>query len=90
MRKKPPTLFEAIQIFLGPIMAEACRIVEEGDAEADCTVSFYGYDVKMKLGDLQALDRAFAAEFRRKEARDEAKFKKDDLIARMKSGKAMA
>jgi hypothetical protein len=82
---KAPSMFEAIQQFLSPIMAEACRIVDEGNPESDCMVSFLGFNVKMKLRDIQALDRAYAAEFHRREKRDENKANGDDLVSRMRS-----
>jgi hypothetical protein len=81
---KPPTCFEAITNFIGQIAAGYARVLDEGDPEAECTISFYGYTTKMKLGDLQALDRAHAAESERREKAAERKFNKDNLFSRMK------
>ena len=88
MKVNKPTLYEAVQCFLGPIMAEYCRIIDEGDPKAEVIVKVYGYEAKLTLGDLQKLDEAYRTEFYRREKRDENKFKRDDLIARMNGGKA--
>ena len=85
---KSPTLFEAVRNFLGPIAAEYARIIDEGDPEAEVTVKVYGYEAKVTLAELKALDKAYMTEFYRREKRDENKFKRDDLIARMNGGKS--
>ena len=65
------TLYEAVQAFMGQIAAEYGRIVDEGNPEMPVTVSLGGYEVKMKLADIQRLDRAFMQAFDAKVKRDE-------------------
>ena len=81
---KAPTLFEAVQLFLGPIVAEYARIIDEGDPEAECIVQVYGYKATLKLADLKRLDEAYSAAVYQREAKIDRKFKRDDLVARMK------
>jgi hypothetical protein len=84
-----PYLYEAVQGFLGPIMAEYALLIEDGDPLWTVTVQVGSHPVEMKLGAIQALNRAHAAEFDRRQARAERKANQDDLINRLKSGKAM-
>ena len=68
-----PTLYEAVQAFMGQIAAKYGRIIDEGDDDMPVTVTLGGYAVNMKLLDLKRLDRAYAHAFDQKCKRDERK-----------------
>jgi hypothetical protein len=67
------TLYEAVQAFMGPIVAEYGRIVEDGQPDMPVRIILGGYTVEMTLADLQRLDRAYAQAFDQKLKRDERK-----------------
>lgn len=79
MSKKAPTLYEAIQQFLGPLSAEYCRLIGEGSPEMPVEIKLGGYVYKTTLADIQALDRAYLAAFEDKQKRA-AKRAKGTLI----------
>lgn len=70
-----PTLFEAVQRFLGPLEAEYCRIIDEGSPDMPVTILLGNYEYKTTLADIKALDRAYAKAFDDKLKRSERKAK---------------
>jgi hypothetical protein len=54
-------LIDAVGAFLGPIMAEYCRLIDEGDPAMPLTISLGGYQHETTLGVLQEIDRAYLA-----------------------------
>lgn len=58
MAERTPTLYEAVEAFMGPIVAEYGLVVESGNPEMSVIVKIGGYEIQMKLADLQRLDRA--------------------------------
>lgn len=73
-----PTLYEAVQAFMGQISAEYGRIIEDGADDMPvfiCLGRKDGYSVELKLSDLKRLDRAYAHAFEAKLARDAKKAK---------------
>lgn len=58
---KAPTLMEAVEQFMGPLLAEYARLIEEGDPDAQLVLEIQGYRYFTKLRDLQTLDRAHSA-----------------------------
>ena len=54
------TLIDAVRSFLGPIMAEYCRLIDEYDGELPVEIHFGGYVYKTTLQDFKDLDRALA------------------------------
>lgn len=56
---RTPNLSDAVRSFLAPIMAEGCRVVDDGHPEMPVTVSFGPCTVEMKLADLKRLSDAF-------------------------------
>lgn len=75
MSDKAPTLYDAIQGFLGPLVAEYGRIVDEGNPDMPVTISLGGYEHKTTLEAIKRLDRAHQAAFEAKCARDAKKAK---------------
>lgn len=59
------TLTDAIAAFLGPLMADYARLIEEGDPDMPVTICFGGYEHATTLGAIQSLDRAYADTFER-------------------------
>lgn len=70
---KAPTLYEAIQRFLGPLEAEYARIIDEGAGDMPVEISLGGYKHTTTLQAIKDLDRAYAAAFEAKCARDAKK-----------------
>lgn len=68
---KTPTLYEAVEGFLGPLMAEYCRLIEEGSDDAPVTIMIGNYPHKTTLKAIKDLDRAHRAAFEAKCKRDE-------------------
>lgn len=75
MKDKAPTLYDAIQGFLGPLVAEYARIVDEGNPDMPVTISLGGYEHKTTLEAIKQLNRAHQAAFEAKCARDAKKAK---------------
>ena len=73
MAEKAPTLYEAIQAFLGPLHADYCRIIDEGRPDMPVTISLGNYEHHTTLAVIKDLDRAYAAAFEAKLKRDEKK-----------------
>ena len=72
MSNKPaPTLYAAVGGFLGPLLADCCRLVDECSDDAEVIVKVAGYSHKTTLKTIKDLDRAYAAAH-------EAKLKRDD------------
>lgn len=62
------SLIHAVSVFLGPIMAEYARPIDEGDPETPIFILIGGeggYTYETTLRDLQALDAAYADAFER-------------------------
>ena len=66
MKDRPPTLYEAIEGFLGPLMAEYARLIDEGNPDLPVIVKLGGYEHKTTLAVLKKLDRAHHAAFETK------------------------
>lgn len=73
MSKPAPTLFDAVQAFLGPLEAEYCRLIEEGPRDLAVTIYLGGYKHETTLGLIKDLDRAYAAAHEAKLKRNERK-----------------
>lgn len=73
MSDKAPTLYNAIAGFLGPLSADYARIIDEGSDDMPVTVSLGGYHHKTTLKTIKEMDRAYAAAFEAKCARDAKK-----------------
>ena len=65
----PLSIYQAVERFLGPLMAEYARLIDEGSPDMDVIMHIGGYRYATKLADLKALDRAFHAAFDAKLAR---------------------
>jgi hypothetical protein len=59
------TLPEAVAAFLGPLMAEYARLIEESDRDTVVTIMFGHHGYRTTLGVIQDLDRAYAETFER-------------------------
>lgn len=70
MSTKPPTLYNAMAAFLGPLEAEYARIIAEGHPDMPVTISLGSYEHKTTLSVIKDMDRAHAAAFEAKIARD--------------------
>jgi hypothetical protein len=70
-----PTLFEAVRDLLGPIMAEGCRVIDEGSDDMPVTITFGPCEAELTLADLKKLDRAYQQALHEKEQRAERKAK---------------
>lgn len=73
MSDKAPTLYDAIAGFLGPLAADYARIIDEGSPDMPVTVFLGGYKHQTTLAAIKAMDRAYAAAFEAKCARDAKK-----------------
>jgi hypothetical protein len=73
MSKKAPTLYDAVSNFLGPLVAEYARLIDEWPAETPVTIKMGGYEHETTLQVLKDLDRAHGAAFDAKIARDAKK-----------------
>ncbi len=71
MPKDAPTLYDALAGFLGPLVAEYGRIIDEGGADMPVEVRLGGYVHKTTLATIKAMDRAHHAAFEAKLKRDE-------------------
>lgn len=69
------TLYEAVQEFLGPLVAEYGRIVEEWPPETPVSIRLAGYTHRTTLAGLKNLDRAYRDAFEAREKRDARKAK---------------
>lgn len=67
---KAPTLYEAVQGFLGPLEAEYARIIDEGSPDLPVTISLGGYKHETTLATIQRLEKAYQHAFEVKLARD--------------------
>lgn len=70
---KAPTMYDAIAGFLGPLAAEYARIIDEGSDDMPVEINLGGYKHKTSLRAIKNLDRAYAAAFEAKCARDAKK-----------------
>jgi hypothetical protein len=73
---KPPTLFDAIQWFLGPMHGDVGRLIDDWAPDAPVTITFGGpggYQHKTTMGKIQDLDRAYMAAHDAKMKRSEKK-----------------
>ena len=75
MTDKPPTMFDALRGFLGPLEAEYARIIDEGSPDMPVIVKLGGYEHKTTLATIKQLDRAYAAAFDERCRRSERKSK---------------
>lgn len=70
---KAPTLYEAVQRFLGPLEAEYAQIIDEGSPDMPVTISLGNYKHQTTLATIKALEEAYQHAFEVKLARDLAK-----------------
>ena len=66
---KAPTLFDAVAGFVGPMLAEYARLIEEGEPDMPVVIHIGSYEYKTTLKDIQDLDRAHTAAFEAKQKR---------------------
>ena len=73
MKDSAPTLFEAVGGFLGPLLAEYARLVDEFSADTPVVIKIGGYEHETTLASIKALDRAYYAAFEAKCKREARK-----------------
>lgn len=71
MPKDAPTLYDAISGFLGPLVSEYGRIIDEGSDDMRVEVRLGGYVHTTTLAAIKAMDRAHHAAFETKLKRNE-------------------
>lgn len=76
MIPKGPTLFQAVGDFMGPLSAEYCRLIDEGDPDTPVIIKIGGYEHETTLKALKDLDRAYHRAHELKCAQDAARHAK--------------